>query len=809
MSNRYLGGFITDTPTQPTPTSAPGIWTLSQVSQAIGNALWPSGQYQIANSLRFRSSASAYLNRTPGSAGNRQTWTWSGWVKRGSLGATQYVFSGALNSSNNFTGFQFNSSDQLDFITYTSGVDGRLITTQVFRDPSSWYHIVVVFDTTQATAANRMRLYVNGQQIAAFGTSTYPSQNYNGYVNNTYAHSISAFSGGSTFCDGYMADINFIDGQALTPSSFGETNVTTGVWQPKNYTGSYGTNGFKLNFSNGTSTTTLGYDSSGNSNNWTTNNISLTAGSTYDWMLDSPTPQAGSSYGVGNYCVMSPIDKYSSTNISDGNLTVNASSTSNNRATIGVSSGKWYWEIIAGSTGNPVGISTAQAVLSSYTGSDAYGWAYNNNGLKYNNGTGSAYGATFVNGDIIGVALNMDAGTITFYKNNVSQGQAFSSISGTVFPSCGGNSFTFNFGQRPFAYTPPSGYKSLCTYNLPTPTIQNGANYMAATTYTGTGATQTLSNAVNSVSFAPGLVWAKLRSGADNHRLADTVRGANKLLMSNLTDAESSLSTVITAFTSSGFTVGTDGSVNTSGQTYVGWQWKAGGTAVTNTAGSITSSVSANTTSGFAVVTYTGTGANATVGHGLGVAPSMIIVKNRSVVENWPVYHVSLTASGRILLNTTGAYAASSAQWNNTTPTSSVFTVNTDTGVNGSGNSLVAYCFAAIPGYSAFGSYTGNGSADGPFVYLGFRPRFVMIKGAVGVTSNWLLQDSARDLYNPEVYLLNPNTSDAEATASAYAVDFTANGFKIRNATTAWNYSGATFIYAAFAECPINLSLAR
>ena len=314
----------------------------------------------------------------------------------------------------------------------------------------------------------------------------------------------------------------------------------------------------------------------------------------------------------------------------------------------------------------------------------------------------------------------------------------------------GTDSVAVNFGQRPFAYTPPSGYKSLCTYNLPTPTIQNGANYMAATTYTGTAGTQSISNAVNGVSFQPDFVWVKNRSSAQSNVLQDSVRGNYKYLVSDSTAAENTNSGYdwFKSFDANGFTVAftssnstTASNWNASGSTFVGWQWKAGGTAVTNTAGSITSSVSANTTSGFSVVTYTGTGSAATVGHGLGIAPSMIIVKNRSVVENWPVYHVSLTANGRILLNTTGAYAASSSQWNNTAPTSSVFTVNTDTGVNGSGNSLVAYCFAAIPGYSAFGSYTGNGSADGPFVYFGFRPRFILIKDSSNV-DNWQIFDT-------------------------------------------------------------------
>lgn len=336
------------------------------------------------------------------------------------------------------------------------------------------------------------------------------------------------------------------------------------------------------------------------------------------------------------------------------------------------------------------------------------------------------------------------------------------------------------------------------------PTILNGSQYMQAVLYTGTGATQTISG----LNFQPDFVWIKSRSAATDHKLTDSVRGVTKALISDSTAAESTDTNGVTAFTSNGFTIGSDSVYNANGATYVAWCWKANGAAVTNTAGSITSSVSANTTSGFSVVTYTGTGSNATVGHGLGVAPSMIIVKNRSVVENWPVYHVSLTANGRILLNTTGAYAASSSQWNNTAPTSSVFTVNTDTGVNGSGNSLVAYCFAAIPGYSAFGSYTGNGSADGVFVYLGFRPRFVMIKRTDAI-ANWEILDSSRDQYNPEGTVLRSDSSGSEATDANLKLDFLSNGFKLRGVWSQLNASGGTFIYACFAESPFSLSLAR
>ena len=341
--------------------------------------------------------------------------------------------------------------------------------------------------------------------------------------------------------------------------------------------------------------------------------------------------------------------------------------------------------------------------------------------------------------------------------------------------------------------------------------IPDGRVAMAATTYTGTGATASISNAVNGVSFQPDFVWAKARSSAESHRLEDSVRGATLALYSNLTNAEATEATGITAFASNGFTLGS-GTPNGSGITYVGWQWKAGGTAVSNTAGSITSSVSANTTAGFSVVTYTGNGTSgATVGHGLGVAPSMVIAKNRSTggtsAYEWTVYHVSLGATKALFLNDTGAAATDAGYWYNTAPTSSVVTVPSNTRTNVNGSNFVFYCFAPVAGYSAFGSYTGNGSADGPFVYLGFRPRFIMIKKSSAAGDSWYMKDTSRSSYNVGLESLLADTSGAEGAGESW--DALSNGIKLRTTSSGVNTSGATYIYMAFAENPFKYSLAR
>lgn len=310
---------------------------------------------------------------------------------------------------------------------------------------------------------------------------------------------------------------------------------------------------------------------------------------------------------------------------------------------------------------------------------------------------------------------------------------------------------------------------------------------------------------ITSLNFQPDLVWEKSRNGAYNHQLIDSVRGVSKSLHSNLTSAEDTYPTYFLSFNINGYTLGAGD--YTTGDTLVDWCWKAGGTAVSNTAGSITSSVSANTTAGFSVVTYTGNGTTgSTVGHGLGVAPKFLIVKNRSATSSWPVYHGSFASgSNYIWLEGTSAVLSNSTVWNSTVPGTTTFTVGTDVVVNVNGNNYVAYCWAPVAGYSAFGSYTGNGSADGPFIYTGFRPRFVMVKSSSAV-ENWYVWDTARDAYNVASAQLYPNLASAEA--SAVSIDANSNGFKCRSATVV-NASGATYIYAAFAENPLKYANAR
>ena len=331
-------------------------------------------------------------------------------------------------------------------------------------------------------------------------------------------------------------------------------------------------------------------------------------------------------------------------------------------------------------------------------------------------------------------------------------------------------------------------------------TINKGSSYFNTKLYTGTGATQS----VTGVGFQPDWVWIKIRNQAFDHTLVDAVRGVQKDLESNTTAAEDTRSTV-TVFGSDGFTVGTDSQVNSNTNTFVAWNWLGANTTASNTQGSITSTVSANTTSGFSIVSYTGTGANATVGHGLGVAPKMIILKSRTdSLADWRVYHASVGNTGYLELNTTGATTTSSTTWQNTTPTSTVFSIGTSGTVNLNTGNFIAYCFAEVKGFSKFGSYTGNGSTDGTFVYTGFRPAWVMIKNSTTAGDSWQLWDNKRLGYNVDNNPLFPNTSGAEGTSDIS--DILSNGFKIRTTASGFNTSGDTYIYACFAENPFVLT---
>jgi hypothetical protein len=802
-------------------------------SNILAGASGQGGAYNLTNSLRFRSSASAYLNRTPASASNRKTWTFSTWVKLGEIAASNGTILSAGTTSGESTRFYLRytgSQFQTGFGSFNLDT-----TIAVFRDPSAWYHVVIAIDTTQATAANRLKIYVNGVQQSVTTDANY-TLNADTPINNNVAQNIGrdlVIPGG--YFDGYLAEVNFIDGQALTPSSFGETSPSTGVWIPKKYTGTYGTNGFYLPFKDNASTTTLGSDFSGNSNNWTTNNISLTAGATYDSMTDVPTLTSAT---AANFCTLNPISNPNGTIVtySDGNLAFSHSASSGNapkmtvQGTMALPAGKFYWEYTVGATVNDqVGIGTMLVAGGSADGTA--GARYLNNGTFQSGYTNPASAASYTTGDVIGMAYDQPSGTLAFYKNNSLQGTITNiSTSEIFFPhrsvnsSGSGGAGVFNFGQRPFAYTPPSGFVALNTFNLPTPTIGATASTQANKNFNILLWTGNATNprTISGLGFEPDMTWYKSRSGAGAPAIYDDVRGygAGKMLCTNQTSAEG----IDDPFTDTDYgflTQNSDGIVLNSGNvsgtwvnnnttTYVGWNWKASGTSVSNTDGSITSTVSANTSAGFSIVTFnTGTAGNKTVGHGLSVTPAMIILKNRDggTSQHWNVWHQSFStpSQGYIYLNLTNAVANDSRQWANAAPTSTVFSFESAYTFPASVN-MVAYCFAQVAGYSAFGSYTGNGSTDGTFVYLGFRPKYILMKKSSS-TEDWAILDSSRSPYNITTANLYADLAGSEDSVAI--ADLLSNGIKFRAGGGTWNLNGDTYIYMAFAEFPFKYSLGR
>ena len=1006
--------------------------------------------YQIARSLRFRSTNSAYLTRTPGVAGSRTTFTISAWVKRSELGGAGYSIFDATDASKEcLLVFGGSAPDQLQFYHHNGATyDFNYISAGRYRDPSAWMHVVVAMNTT--LSGNAMcSIYVNGSEIS-YDTRTNPSASFSTNMNSTTAHRIGMESRVNRwYMDGFVSEFNFIDGQQLTPSSFGQTDATTGAWNPIKYTGTYGTNGFYLKgddplgaapiaaaiggndtytkglwhgnslgdsawnrgsdhaltatggtisstqtklglanslktvaassqyfrtdahadfqinatsgnandftfdfwfyntgnanpypifslldigypgllsvgynqfysssnsstwdiasskslgggqtantwnhyafvrsgstwyiFVNGTQVDTwtsslapyyssnylqigraqggtyysdgyyqeirwskgiarwtgtftppakpysggFGSDYSGNANDFYPSGMSNTAGVTNDSLVDTPT-NYGTDTGAGgevrgNYCTWNPLNKHASAGLTDGNLSFNSGgSVSVHRGVQGTlgSTSKFYGEITtSGGTTGMVCIFGANKLLQDMTQANnhgGYAWSF---GLGYATNASGWYAGTNVtqaNGSSTnvvdgtwGIAVDPAAGK-AWMRNSagswIGGGDPAAGTSPTFTWTADGDAWTFgcstynvaatflfiiNAGQRPFAYAAPSGFKALCTQNLPDPAILKPKNYMDVNLRTGTGAAFN----VTGIGFQPDLVWSKGRSGATDHAMYDSVRGVQKDIGSNLSTAETTEAQGITAFNSDGFSGGTLAKLNTSAATYVDWLFKKGATP------------------GFDIVSYTGNGANRTIAHALGVAPKMMLIKDRSGVNSWRAYHSSLPTSatnGLVLNGTNAAIGPDATLWNSADPTSSVFSLGSAANLNTNLDTYIAYLFAEVAGFSKFGSYTGNGSTDGPPVWCGFRPKFVLLK-RYDSTSFWQIRDTTRFPSNGALSEIYCNLSNAEI-GFVDDQDNLSNGFKLRRAADEQNASGGTYIFAAFAEAPFKTARAR
>jgi hypothetical protein len=674
--------------------------------------------------LRFNSADSTYLNRTFSTATNRKIWTLSFWTKRTNVSSAQQIFASRPTSSP-YGLIYFTASNDLQ---YDDNGSMSFATSQVFRDTAAWYHIVIALDTTQATNTNRIKVYVNGSQVTAFSSISYPTLNYDPQINSASNHTIG--KGGDYTAEvynGYMAEVHFVDGTALTPSSFGLfDNRFGGIWVPKTVSGvTYGTNGFYLPFSDNTSTTTLGNDGTANNNDWTLNNFSVTAGAGNDSLLDTPTNNGvddGSGADVkGNYAVLNSLGTDGGT-YSNGNLDWLSPATDQRIALSSIavtSNGKWYFETTMGSK------TAAYWHLGVFSYSTTWDprVAYRSDGGRWiDSSQQSGDWASYTQGDIIGVAFDSSNGNTSFYKNGTYQGSMTTGAAavgrdmhfGVTSDGSGGTAnYSVNFGQRPFAYTAPTGYKTLNTHNLTPGIAANSSttlanNYYQAIAYTGDG---TSPRSFTNLNFRPDLVWIKTRSGADStfyHRFASSLMPDNNYMSPHDTDGlQNALNGYIDSFDSNGFTVVPGGGgTNASGSTYCAWCWSAGGSTVTNTSGTITSSVRANQVAGFSVLTYTGTGAGGgSVGHGLGKTPAFIITK-RHDTGGWVCWHKSISggsSSAYIYLDLDLASGTTSNYWNGsgTGINSSTFGVWATGGDNNnSGSTISGIVWAEIEGYS-------------------------------------------------------------------------------------------------------------
>ena len=772
--------------------------------------------------------ASTYLSRTPSSAGNRKTFTLSGWFKRGSVTDSGILFEARIDNNNRFD-VRFDGTKLMAYAQISNSEVLYLVTSAVLRDPSAWYHIVVTIDTTQSTQSDRAKIYVNGSQVTSFSTNTNSlTSSQDTPVNTTNPHSIGANTTGGGAYDGYAAHVHLTDGYAYAASTFGST-ATNGQWVPNIAPSvTYGTNGFFLKFTNASD---LGEDFSGNNNDFTKNGSG-------DKTSDSPE---------NVFATLNPLDNgLANSTFSEGNckMVTAASGYGYPRSTIGLSTGKWYFEAKASDlSGNLfVGIvstlnnGTEQEV--GYHAND-YGYKFTSGAIR-TAGSETSYGNSISTSDILGVAIDLDNNKLYFSKNGTFQNSAdpvsgsngfsitapSSTVVGNYFPTAsdinsnnsstlqlnfGNPSFTIASGNADgngkgnFEYAPPTGYLAICTDNVSselTIPIGKGGSYFKPKTYTGNGNNGL---AITGVGFQPDFTWIKNRSRNQTHVLTDSLRGTNKQLHSSNTNAEQTYTDFIASFDTDGFTVNDSangsGDVNHySGDNYISWNWLSnGGTTASNSDGSITSTVQVNTTAGFSIVNVPTTGSVLTAGHGLAKAPSMIFFKSRDKVDYWPVYHSAIGATKYLLLNTTAAAGTASSLFNNTEPTSTVFTIGTENAFNNANQNTIAYCFAEKEGFSKMGSFTGNGNSDGPFVYTGFSPAFVYIKWTSGANHH-VIYDNAMNDHNPASTYQRANDTAADGTSTP--IDFLSNGFKIRHTDSAINSNGGAYIFTAFAVNP-------
>jgi len=898
-------GEITGTPAAPSSTTTYNFTVTatddeSQTNSRAFNLIVVRPVYgtPLSTGLKLERGQSGTMTRTPASDGNKKTWSFSFWYKKSVYGETGFGIgvlgagSGIYNRRSDISFGVSASNNQFSYITdrrADAGTYYQQSTLSQFTDTTSWTHFMIVQDTTQSDVNDRVKWYVNGEELtiangslSSWAASSY-TQDYQTLINNSsYLHRL--FDGNhntvTQYADGYFADMYFIDGTAKAPTDFAEEYE--GAWVPKAYSGTYGSQGWHLDFSDASD---LGADSSGNNNDWTVSNITAD-----DHTPDSPT---------NNFATMM---LNASMEEKQGNLYLETSRTGywdGTVATHGVNSGKWYYEVRVNVGSGDNFRSAVGWVVEPYqmtlpwnqrgTTGDPSGTMFNNymfpvwatNYWKSGGNDGTAVAAS--TGDVINVAVDLDAGKIwfgingTYYDNSgvsggdpgAGTGESMSGMHDAASRgrhyvpavllrsdgTAGSNNATLNFGQDStfyaaltagtnsdtngigeFQYAVPTGFKALCSKNIAESSIsqvdgEKMSEYFNPLIYTGNGGALTSPSS----GFLPDMVWIKNRTtSAYNHHLVDSVRGVSNRLVPNGTQAESG--SFVASLDSDGFSLNTSNrTVNHSGDDYIAWTWKAGGAPTASnsagvgnvpTSGSVmidgvaststlagtiaATKLSASTKAGFSIVSYTGNStASQTLAHGLTAAPHFIIGKRTGSTENWVVWHQDLPGEQTLYLNLTNAQNSSPNTWYESGMTSTTFGVDS-TEANGS-TTQVAYVWHSVEGFSKFGYYNSvAGSADGPDIYLGFRPALIIIKsGSAG--RNWIMFDNKRKSKygNPTGVNLFVNTDAAETDNSGYNIDMLANGFKLRGQGGEINTSSEKYYFAAWAENPFKYAASK
>ena len=783
--------------------------------------------YEVERSLRFNHPDNTYLVYQPSSDGNRQKWTWSGWVKRVRLGSTTY---GLFTSQNNGDGggnngiasIYFGSDDRIHVYYDTTGSNhSGAINDSIYRDPSAWYHIVWQVDAANSTS----KIFVNGIS-QSIGSGQQPVSGYNYTMNQSGKRMTYGIDAWDMYSPAsiYVAECHYSDGQLYDADVFAEEDSVTGQWVPKASPAiTYGTNGHYLNFSDnsGTTATTLGKDYSGNGNNFTPYNFSVAAWPANDSVVDTPT---------NNFATLNVLDKHGNVNTANGNLETNSTAGGAHFpifTSMSMRGGKYYMEYkrLNNDDGMILSIMNIEHDAGSLNTDSTPGnntSAVNKvgfgilagSGRTSHNGTLTNYGSALGTNEIGMCAVDLDNGKIWwgkqgsfFNSGNPANGTnaAFTTIdTDTTWNFCfhvlNNNNLAINWGSQGFTYTPPTGFGRLCTADLPEVDIKNPVEHHETLLYTGNNGNQN----VTGLDFNPAFVWAKNRVNAGyHHELYDTQRGNNKRIFTSQTSAEAT--GYLQFGQTGGFSLTSGGGINTNNSNHVAWCWDGGTSTVTNNSGSRTTQVRADQDVGFSIIEFNYGSGTQTLGHGLGKPPKWILAKPLNNSTNWAIYHSGLGANGWFNLNTNAATQNNAAVWNNQSPSNSLIYLGT--GMGGQGDAVI-YAWSEIIGFSAFGTYFGNGSTNGPYVHTGFQPAWLMYKNVQQNGGEWFIRDNKRETGNPNNKTLKAQSSGSEVHSSLVDTDFLSNGFKLRETNEGTNNSGIKYIFMAFAKHPVKYTRA-